>query len=122
MTLPDSTPWAGGAQSSPAPDGRDEAYEAWKRSDPRHYGVTARHAWNASWSAATEQPEARLTRLALNVLRSRSRAKRAEAERDEALTAIREALDFESVLPAIATVPRRILTDALSRITDKEQN
>lgn len=46
-----------------------------------------------------------------------ARAK-AEAERDEALAAIREALAFESILPAIASEPRRIL----SRITDKEKN
>lgn len=36
------------------------------------------------------------------------------AENDRLRTAIREALDFESVLPAIATVPRRILENALN--------
>jgi hypothetical protein len=37
----------------------------------------------------------------------------AEEERDRLTAAIREALAFESILPAIATVPRRILTEAL---------
>ncbi|WP_300345170.1 hypothetical protein [Nesterenkonia sp.] len=34
-------------------------------------------------------------------------------EIDRLRGAIREALDFEAALPAIATVPHRILTDAL---------
>lgn len=47
-----------------------------------------------------------------------NRYAKAEAERDRLHKAITEALAFESVLPAIATEPRRILRAAL----DKEGN
>jgi hypothetical protein len=80
MTLPDSTPWAGGAASSPAPAGRDEAYEAWKRADDRHTGVMARHAFNAAWAACLEREQARIGRLGLNVLRSRRERDRIRGE------------------------------------------
>lgn len=48
---------------------------------------------------AMVRAEARIDRDAVEIARLRS--------------AIRDVLDFEAVLPAVATVPRRILTDAL---------
>lgn len=45
---------------------------------------------------------------------------RLRAEREALLVAIHRALDYEAPLPAIATVPRRILTDALSAIAITE--
>lgn len=47
---------------------------------------------------------------------------RIKAERDRLHKAITEALAFESVLPAIATEPRRILRAALDRMTTDRQN
>lgn len=79
-SLPDSSPWAGDAVSSPAPAGRDEAYEAWKRADPRHHGVMSRHAWNAAWDACLEREQQRIGRLGLNVLRSRRERDRIRGE------------------------------------------
>lgn len=51
---------------------------------------------------------------------SEAQSRRLRAEREELLVAINQALDFESVLPAIATVPRRILTDALTSLAEKQ--
>lgn len=55
----------------PAPAGRDEAYEKWRRADPRHHGVIAWQAWQAAWGVCVEHESHRVARLALKFLRAR---------------------------------------------------